>query len=454
MDDRVCVGLREGVERLDGETHDRVHADGPAGQAIGEVLALEKLHRHEGHAALVPPQVAHLHDPGMAERGQLPRLALESLDGLGARCDAPAQRLDRDGRPELDVPCRVDRAHAADPEQPLDPVTPCERPPDALRRAVGCPARVLDVALGAAVHEDDSSPLRPARVASLATGASRRVASRGLRRDTRNKFSQSPFEEEPRKGRRDSSVGLSATIDASQLSVVFQPIVRLETNQVFAYECLLRCTAPGYEVPTTLFDRASHLGFAGRLGRMIRDVALPLAEGVSLFLNIHPDELSSRWIVRPDDPIYTHDAAVFLEVTESVPLAHFELCRSVLREVRSRRDVHLVVDDLGAGFSNLKHIVDLEPDVVKLDMQLIRGIHRAPRLEKLVRSIVRMCEDLGASVVAEGIEEQSELDTLIGAGVQFGQGYLLARPSYPMPLREKLERGPGVSPRTDRARGR
>jgi len=261
-----------------------------------------------------------------------------------------------------------------------------------------------------------------------------------MRRDTKNQFPTSPFQEEPRQGRRDSAVGLAATVDASHLSVVFQPIVRLATRKVFAYECLLRCSAPGLEDPSKLFDHASALGFVGRLGRTIRDVALPLAEGVPLFLNLHPDELSSRWLVRPDDPIFTHDAAVFLEVTESVPLAHFELCKSVLHEIRSRRDAHLVVDDLGSGFSNLKHIADLEPSVVKLDMKLVRGIDRAPRLQILVRSIVRMCEDLGAAVVAEGIEEQPELDTLAAAGVQFGQGYLLARPAYPLPLRDQLER--------------
>jgi len=264
---------------------------------------------------------------------------------------------------------------------------------------------------------------------------------RTMRRDTRNRFSSSPFQagDAPR-DRRDSATGLSAAVAPTDLSVVFQPIVRLATNEVFAYECLLRCSAPGFQSPPDLFDLASHQGFVGRLGRAIRDVALPLCEGVAIFVNIHPDELSSRWIVRPDDPIYTHDAAVYLEITESVPLVHFDLCRSVLSEIRSRRDAYLVVDDLGAGFSNLKHIADLEPSIVKLDMKLVRGVDRAPRLGKLVKSIVRMCEDLDAGVVAEGIEEQGELDALIEAGVQFGQGYLLARPAYPLPLADRIER--------------
>jgi EAL domain-containing protein (putative c-di-GMP-specific phosphodiesterase class I) len=232
-------------------------------------------------------------------------------------------------------------------------------------------------------------------------------------------------------------------VSAGNLRVVFQPIVRLSTNEVFAYECLVRCIAPGLESPLTLFEQASSIGFVGRLGRAIREVAQPLCEGIPIFFNLHPDELSSRWLVRPDDPIYSHDAAVYLEITESVPLAHFDLCRNVLREVRSRRDAHLVVDDLGAGYSNLKYIADLEPSIVKLDMKLVRGIDRAPRVEKLVRSIVRLCDDLGAGVVAEGIEEEAELEVLRGCDVQFGQGFLLARPGFPLPIRDRLERTSG-----------
>ena len=75
--------------------------------------------------------------------------------------------------------------------------------------------------------------------------------------------------------------------------------------------------------------------------------------------------LYEHWLVRPDDPIFLHDHDTYIEVTESVPITHFELCLSVIREVRARGGVHLVVDDLGAGYSNLKRIIDLEPRVVK-----------------------------------------------------------------------------------------
>jgi EAL domain-containing protein (putative c-di-GMP-specific phosphodiesterase class I) len=105
----------------------------------------------------------------------------------------------------------------------------------------------------------------------------------------------------------------------------------------------------------------------------------------------------------------------------------------MLREIQSRGNVHLVIDDLGAGFSNLQRIVDLAPSIVKLDMQLVRGIDRQARKQKLVKSIVAMCKEQGARVVAEGIETVPELKAVIDAGVHYGQGYLLAKPAFPVP---------------------
>lgn len=92
-----------------------------------------------------------------------------------------------------------------------------------------------------------------------------------------------------------------------------------------------------------------------------------------------------------------------------------------------------MVDDLGAGYSNLKHIVDLEPKIVKLDRGLIAGCGRGTRQQRLVTSVVRLCDDLGAQVVAEGIETMDELRALRDTGIHFGQGYLFARPGFPLP---------------------
>ena len=230
-----------------------------------------------------------------------------------------------------------------------------------------------------------------------------------------------------------SLAAIQMLVGHDELSVVFQPIIDLETGQVYAHEALVRCHSTPPRSPPQLFEDAMTLDCVGRLGRLIREIAVPLSAGLPVFLNVHPDELNDRWLVRPDDPVWFHDAEIFLEVTESVPLSHFELCLGVLRELRSRGGVHLVVDDLGAGFSNLKSISDLEPKVVKLDRELIAGLDRQPRQQRLVAGVVRLCRDLNATVVAEGVETTDEFHALQDTGAQLGQGYLFARPAYPVP---------------------
>jgi EAL domain-containing protein (putative c-di-GMP-specific phosphodiesterase class I) len=104
----------------------------------------------------------------------------------------------------------------------------------------------------------------------------------------------------------------------------------------------------------------------------------------------------------------------------------------VLREIRGK-GVSLAVDDLGAGYSNLKYIVDLKPEIVKLDRTLVADLADDHRAQVLVRHIVRLCHELGARVVAEGIEQETEMNVVVDCGADFGQGYYFARPAYPAP---------------------
>ncbi len=214
--------------------------------------------------------------------------------------------------------------------------------------------------------------------------------------------------------------------------VVFQPVVDLKSHRVFAYEALVRTKSKHFNGPLALFEAAVSEKCTGELGRLIRELAIDGCTTHPLFLNVHPSELNERYIVQPDDPIFRHSEDVYLEITEGVPLSHFHLCQSILREVRGR-GVYLVVDDLGAGYSNLKYIADLLPRIVKLDRELIQGLTKDSRLHRLVKSIVVMCHDLGALVVAEGIETEEELEAVKDSGAHFGQGYLLAKPAFPPP---------------------
>lgn len=221
-------------------------------------------------------------------------------------------------------------------------------------------------------------------------------------------------------------------LDARDVRVVYQPLVDLRTKKVFAYEALARSKSPEFDGPLSLFAAAMQDECTGELGRLIREMAVEGCPSHPLFLNVHPAELNERFVVQPDDPLFRHSEDVYLEITEGVPLSHFRLCQSILREVRGR-GVYLVVDDLGAGYSNLKYIADLEPRIVKLDRDLIAGLRTDTRLFRLVSAIVVLCGELGAMVVAEGIETVTELEAVREAGARFGQGYLLARPAFPPP---------------------
>ncbi len=225
---------------------------------------------------------------------------------------------------------------------------------------------------------------------------------------------------------------LDNVIANKELAVVFQPLIDLRTRELFAYESLARTTSPHFSGPPELFDVAVKAGRAGELGRMLRNIAIEECKDYPLFLNVHPDEFGDGWLTQADDPIFFHQHQIYLEITESVPLKYNEMCHSILQEIRSR-GVKLAVDDLGSGYSNLKYISDLKPDVVKLDRGLIEGLTKGTRLYRLVTAIVNLCVDMGALVVAEGIETAGELHAAIDSGAHFGQGFILARPASPPP---------------------
>jgi EAL domain-containing protein (putative c-di-GMP-specific phosphodiesterase class I) len=240
--------------------------------------------------------------------------------------------------------------------------------------------------------------------------------------------------EAPRRTRHgiDDPERVPAVLAVGELNVVYQPIIDLKKRTIFAYEALVRSTSPHFQGPPALFTEAIRSRYCGALGRAVRELTVERAPPLPLFVNIHPNEFDEGWLVQPDDPIFHHEHPVYLEITESVPLSHFSLCHSVLAEVRSR-GILLAVDDLGAGYSNLKYIADLSPQVVKLDRGLIVNMQMGSRQHRLVRAIVRMCEDLGTTVVAEGIETESEAEAVMETGAHYGQGFFFARPSYPPP---------------------
>jgi EAL domain-containing protein (putative c-di-GMP-specific phosphodiesterase class I) len=231
--------------------------------------------------------------------------------------------------------------------------------------------------------------------------------------------------------------GLTASFDRalSTFYVVYQPIVRWSTHAIYAYEALLRSREPSLPHPGAMLDAAERLGRVHELGRKIRARAIEplssLPRGTSLFINLHPKDLI-------DDSLphlgATADVAsrVVFEITERASLSGMPDVRERVAALRAR-GFRIAVDDLGAGYAGLTSFAVLEPDVVKLDMALVRNIDTEPTKQTLVRTLVAMCKELRIIVTAEGIETPAERDELISAGCDLMQGYLFARPGEGFP---------------------
>lgn len=215
------------------------------------------------------------------------------------------------------------------------------------------------------------------------------------------------------------------------MDVAFQPIIDVRTGATFAHEALARCKLPRFQSPLALFEQAEKEEACGRLGRVVRNVLFEHCSNNRVFVNVHPQEVSQRWLVQPTDPLFLHDGEVYIEVTEAAAFENFDVCLSVLSELRARCNAKIVVDDFGAGYSDLRRVLALQPDMVKLDMALVRDIHLDLERQARVAEIIETCHSLQAKVVAEGIETQEELETIIALGADFAQGYYLGRPSFP-----------------------
>lgn len=220
------------------------------------------------------------------------------------------------------------------------------------------------------------------------------------------------------------------------LYIDYQPIVSWSNRTVYAYEALLRSREPSLPHPGAILEAAERLGSVHELGRRIRDRAIaPIAslpENALLFLNLHPDDLLDATLFAADTPLAAVADRVVLEITERSSLHGLDDVPGRIASLR-KLGFKIAVDDLGAGYAGLTSFALLEPDIVKLDMALVRDLHRQPTKQTLVRTMVTMCKELGIVVTTEGIETSEERDELVRAGCDLMQGYLFARPGAPFP---------------------
>jgi EAL domain-containing protein (putative c-di-GMP-specific phosphodiesterase class I) len=223
--------------------------------------------------------------------------------------------------------------------------------------------------------------------------------------------------------RRRTGHRITATDQAlASLRPVYQPIVDLWTGEVVAREALSRFAG---QEPYLVFDRAALDGTANRLEAMAIRAALADWDGVGLLaLNASPNALVSPQL-RAELPADL--VGIVIEITEKDLVGNTAEMMLAIDELRARGAL-IAIDDFGVGFSNSQRVVAIRPDIVKLDMSIIRGIEADPTRQAVVAGAVLFGDQTNSQVVAEGIETPDERDCLVRLGIRFGQGFLLGAP--------------------------
>ncbi len=233
-------------------------------------------------------------------------------------------------------------------------------------------------------------------------------------------------------------------IASQRLTCVIQPIVDLDTYEAIGYELLSRGPRGSeLHLPDALFEVARSQGRVTELDRLCRTTAsrtgaaLPPdrlrfvnTEPVTMLLHAQGDAFVREFVEATPEALR---GQTVIEITENSVIDDFDRMREIVRQLRAF-GFRVAVDDAGAGYSGLQTMVEIEPDFIKLDMSLIRGLESSMVKQKLVRTLRDFCGDAGIGLIAEGIEARPQLDALRRLGVTLGQGFLFGHPCAPEPL--------------------
>ena len=216
----------------------------------------------------------------------------------------------------------------------------------------------------------------------------------------------------------------------ASITPVFQPIVDMRSGLVSAYEGLSRFKDSS-RPPNAWFAQAHGCGLGIELELVAARMQLEMPgrpSGTRISINLSPSALLSS---EAEALFAEHDLSeVTLELTEDEVIAEGSALEDRLEALR-QRGARLAVDDLGAGYTGLRQVMRLKPDVLKLDRSVVGGVSSDPAKESMVDAMVRYARRVGAVVCAEGIETLEDLETLANLDVMFGQGFALARPAAP-----------------------
>lgn len=237
---------------------------------------------------------------------------------------------------------------------------------------------------------------------------------------------------------------IERVIERDGLISVFQPIYRIADRTIVGVECLARFPDCEARPPSDWFREAHEVGLGVDLELAAVETslrALPfIPRDMYVSINISP---AAALDPRFRNLVETAGAErLVVEITEHAVVHDYVLLARALEPLRGR--CRFAVDDAGAGYSSLRHILDLAPDIIKLDMSLIRGIDGDRSRRTLAGALVAFAAGMNSQIVAEGVETGSELATLKELGVETAQGYYLSRPLPVMALRHLIAASPGA----------
>jgi EAL domain-containing protein (putative c-di-GMP-specific phosphodiesterase class I) len=238
--------------------------------------------------------------------------------------------------------------------------------------------------------------------------------------------------ERDRQQSREGRARLEAVLEDDQLAAALQPIVRLEDGKIVGYEALARFPVE-YDMSTgRWFEEAARHGMSIQLELAAARVALAhlarIPADAYLAINVSPETVCSdelKAILTAYEP-----QRLVLEITEHTPVEDYGRLNACLAALQAL-GVRIAVDDTGAGFSSLRHVLRLAPDIIKLDFTLVREVDQRPRMQALIGALLTFARGTQAELVAEGVETPEQLETLKQLGVPYAQGYHLGYPHIP-----------------------
>jgi PAS domain S-box-containing protein len=223
-------------------------------------------------------------------------------------------------------------------------------------------------------------------------------------------------------------------LGARAISMVFQPISDLATGDVVGAEALARFSATPVRPPDVWFAEAADVGLAVELELLAVKLALAqlhrLPPRAYLALNISPATLCTPAAAE----LFGRTASrrIVVELTEHSQVDDYDALHAALKPLRAA-GIRVAVDDAGSGFASLRHILNIHPDIIKVDISITRHIDTDPARRALAAALVTFGHEIGATLIAEGVETCGELETLRALGVTSGQGYHLGQPA-PLPI--------------------